>query len=175
LSDVVVAVIGRDVTPMMEAAPHASVVPVEDASEEGLLGLLSHPHQRLVLVVGGEAAFGLVQTLHGAPSLRDRVLVVLSLGGRFGGEERSQWMDAHFQHLQFDTELNRRTMYAAMTDMDSGDTQHTAQHFPVPPVPPSGWTPIEAVDLGPIPLSRQDPALFARALWVFLCFSVSSR
>ena len=175
LGDVIVAVIGRDVAPMMEAAPHASVISMEDASEDGLLGLLSHSHQRLVLVVEGEAAFGLIQTLHGAPSLRDRVLAVLSLGGRFGGEERSHWMDAHFQHLQFDTELNRRTMYAAMTDMDAGSTQSTAQHFPVPPVPPSGWAPIEAIDLGPIPLSRQDPSLFARALWVLVCFSVSSR
>ncbi len=84
-------------------------------------------------------------------------------------------MDAHFQHLQFDTELNRRTLYAAMSDMDSGDIPQAIQHFTAPPVPPSGWAPIEAVDLGPIPLSRQDPALFSRALWVFLCFCLSSR
>jgi hypothetical protein len=175
LGDVVVAVIGRDVTPMMEAVPHASVVAVQDASPDGLLGLLSQPHQRLVLVVEGDAAFELIQVLHGAPSLRDRVLMVLSLGGRFGGEDRSCWMDAHFQHLQFDTELNRRTLYAAMSDMDSGDIPQAIQHFTAPPVPPSGWAPIEAVDLGPIPLSRQDPALFSRALWVFLCFCLSSR
>ena len=175
LADVVVAVVGRDVKPMMDAAPHASVVAVQDASEEGLLGLMSHPHQRLVLVVEGDAAFEMVQTLHCAPLLRDRVLVMLSLGGSFGGEERSGWLDAHFQHLQFDTEINRRTLYVAMTDMGSEDIHPRVQHFTVPEVPPSGWAPIEAVDLGPIPLSKQDPALFARALWVFLCFCISSR
>ena len=51
LEDVVVAVIGRDTTPMINAVPHANVVQVEDASEDGLLGLLTHPHQRFVLIV----------------------------------------------------------------------------------------------------------------------------
>ena len=175
LGDVVVAVIGRDTHPMVDAVPHANLVAVDNPSEDELLGLLSHAHQRLVVVVEGDAAFDLVQTLHGSPSLRDRVLAVLSLGGSFDGVERSQWMDAHFQHLEFDTELNRRTLYAAMSDLDSGDTPDTVQHFMDPPVPPSGWAPIEAVDLGPIPLSKQEPTLFSRALWVFICFCVSSR
>ena len=126
-----------------------------------------------MLLAKGSQVLPLLQALHGSPALRDRVLVVVSLGGTFDAE--ADWLNNHFQHLEFDTELNRRTVYFAVSNVNRDTMNLVDQGLPTPAVPPSGWTPIESIDLGLLPIDEQDPELFARALWVLLCFCLSTR
>ena len=85
------------------------------------------------------------------------------------------WLATHFQHQEFDTELNRRTLYLAVSNSPMDAVGLVDQTLPNPPVPPSGWAPIESVDLGILPIDQQNPELLARALWVLFCFCLSSR
>jgi hypothetical protein len=130
-----------------------------------------------VLLSGDRLSFDMVEALHGSPELRDRVLLVISLGADFGSDGRREWMAEHFTHVAMDTEVNRRTPYMAVIDVDPVDPVPcwADQRFPVPEVPPSGWAPLEPIDLGPMPLAAQQPGLLARALWVLLCFRLASR
>lgn len=175
MHDVVVVVVGMETGPLMEAVPHGAVVAVEQVSLDGLTAHLEQDHQRLVIVTRGDAVSDVTRLLHGEPLLRDRVLAVISLGGAIQGSANKDWMDDNFQHLAFDTELNRRTLYMAVSDPGETFEDASDQCFPTPPVPPSGWAPIESVDLGPLPLDEQDPEVLSRALWVLLCFCVSTR
>ena len=175
LSDVVVAVVGTPAAPLVEAIPHADVHEVESLERGCLLGLLTKSHQRLAIVAAGEAACGVLDQLQDSPALRDRLVVFVSLGAPLQVGERRTWMEEHFQHKSFDTELNRRTLYMAISDPGDPLEDTRGQRFPDPPVPPSGWAPIESVDLGILPLGQQDPILFARALWVLLAFCFHSR
>jgi hypothetical protein len=175
MHDVVVAVVGMDTLALADAVPHGAVVAIEGVDAEAFSAPLDQDHQRLVIVARGDAVVDVIKLLHGEPLLRDRVLAVISLGGAIQGEGNKAWIDKHFQHTEFDTELNRRTLYMAASDPGRPLVDASDQRFPDPPVPPSGWAPIEAVDLGPLPLIEQDPAVLARALWVLLCFCVSTR
>ena len=175
MHDVTVAVVGMDTDPLAAAVPHGNTAAVTDVSAEALSALLDRDHQRLVILTRGDAVNTVTRVLHSHPLIRDRILGVISLGGAIQGPENKAWMDQHFQHLDFDTELNRRTLYMAVTDPGTSYEDASDQCFPVPPVPPSGWAPIESVDLGPLPLADQDPEVMARALWVLLCFCVSTR
>ena len=142
-------------------------------SAEALSALLDRDHQRLVILTRGCGEHG----HSGAPQPPADTGSdpgCHRLGGAIQGPENKAWMDQHFQHLDFDTELNRRTLMA-VTDPGASYEDASEQCFPVPPVPPSGWAPIESVDLGPLPLADQDPEVMARALWVLLCFCVSTR
>jgi hypothetical protein len=174
-NDVVVAVVGFDERPMIAAVPHCAVVKVTNVDEASLCALLTTKHQRLVILAKGDGLHRLLAVLHANDGLRDRVFVVLNLGEPLMVGAQKEWMDLHFQHDQFDTELNRRTLYMAITDGGEGWSDASGQVFPVPKALPSGWEPIESVDLGPLILSQQDPELFARALWVLLSFCVASR
>lgn len=167
--DTVLAVIGRSSEPFSAAVPHAAAVQSETASEDELLALVPEAHQRLAVIAEGDAVAELLRTLHGSPALRDRVRMVVSIGATMDAE----WMAEHFGHLAFDTELNRQTPYAAITDVVDPAATIPDQRFPVPEVPPSGWAPIASMDLGVLPVSQNDPKLIARALWVVLCFSLS--
>ena len=175
IHDVVVAVIGMDTLALTEAVPHGHAVAVDEVSAEGLGALLGRDHQRLIIVARGSGVNEVTRALHGHPLLRDRVLAVISLGASIQGPDNKPWMDEHFQHSAFDTELNRRTLYMAVSDPGDGFEDASEQCFPDPPVPPSGWAPVESVDLGPLPIDEQDPEVLARALWVLLCFCVSTR
>jgi hypothetical protein len=160
------------------AAPHARVVPLslvgEDphADAESIGEHLSNAADRCIILSDGEHVRGLLAALHGVPRLRDRVLAVFNLGG----ELDAAWLDAHFQHEQFDTELNRRTGYFSLIDVDPAAPlarDWGGQRFPEPPVPRTGWTPIEPIDLGPVPLSTVGPELLMRALWVVIAFRLA--
>ena len=175
MHDVTVAVVGMDTDALAAAVPHGNTAALTDVSAEALSALLDRDHQRLVILTRGDAVNTVTRVLHSHPLIRDRILGVISLGGAIQGPENKAWMDQHFQHLDFDTELNRRTLYMAVTDPGASYEDASDQCFPVPPVPPSGWAPIESVDLGPLPLADQDPEVMARALWVLLCFCVSTR
>ena len=177
MHDVVVAAVGMDTQALTEAVPHGAVFAIgsDSVSAESLIALLEEDHQRLVIATRGDVVTQVTRLLHGHPLIRDRVLAVISLGGSIQGSENRDWMDQNFQHLAFDTELNRRTLYMAITDPGDAFEDARDQCFPDPPVPASGWDPIESVDLGPLPLAQQDPEVLARALWVLLCFCVSTR
>jgi len=180
LKDVVVVVVGHASEDLIAAVPHArvSVVPTglqPDTMEEALQALCPQSHERLIVIAGQDSVFSLVQALHAAPSLRDRVMTVISLSGDLQSPEKQEWMAKNFQHLDFDTEMNRRTLYMSVSSVVLESNVMVDQSFPDPAVPPSGWAPIESVDLGLLPLDDQSPELLARALWVLLCFCLSSR
>jgi hypothetical protein len=175
LSDVVVVVLGIDASPLIQAVPHAKVEAVDQASEATLCALLPGSHQRMVIIAQGTHVHEVLAVLHSCEILRDRVVVVLSLGTAVMSEEHCDWMEDHFQHKELDTELNRRTLYMAITDGGETHLDASEQRFPERAELPSGWAPIESVDLGPLVLAQQDPSHFARALWVLLSFCVTSR
>ncbi len=175
MGSVVIAGVGIDTRPLIAAIPHGRVVDVTESDDMAaqLLESCTAAQDRLMLLAKGSQVLPLLQALHGSPALRDRVLVVVSLGGTFDAD--ADWLNDHFQHLEFDTELNRRTVYFAVSNVDRQTMNLVDQALPVPTVPPSGWAPIESIDLGLLPIDEHDPELFARALWVLLCFCLSSR
>ena len=179
LSDVVVLVIGGDFADSLsQAVPHARVQAIVPAAADilgpALLATLVGPADRAVILAGGTDVRPVIQAMHGDPALRDRVLSVISMGGALTGE----WMQMNFTHAGMDTELNRATSYMDVVDVDPEDPLATAwsdQRFVQPEALPSGWSPIERVGLGPLPLPRQDPVVLARAIWVLLAFRLASR
>lgn len=158
---------------------------VEMATDVGLRGVhiapddpiaphLKENSDRLLLVLEGDSALAMVKRLHQEPGLRDRVLMVLSIGAVLQGDEAAtDWMTAHFTHEQMDTELNRQTAYAAVqlvTAQDvSADVDH-AQRWPSPPVPASGRSVIASMDLGYLPpvwlTTPEHRRRLGRGLWV---------
>ncbi|MGB0637769.1 MAG: hypothetical protein ACPGTU_00450 [Myxococcota bacterium] len=177
LTDVIVVTFGFDGAAMREAVPHVRVVGFEEVDIDAILESAPQSHERLVLIAASDLGFPMVQALHASPELRDRVLAVMSMGVDWVADGRQEWMDENFSHLAMDTELNRHTPYMSVVNVDPSRPElgWANQVFPVPEVPPSGWTPVESIDLGPLPLSEQEPGLLARALWVLLCFRLASR
>jgi hypothetical protein len=117
--------------------------------------ILPAASDRLVLVLEGSSALRTVQLLHTDPGLRDRVLMVLSVGSDLHSSEAgAAWMAEHFTHAAMDTELNRKTAYASIQVMSPpGDTFQgwAGQRWPVPAESETGRSPIAPIDLGPIP------------------------
>lgn len=175
LNDVVVAVIGMSTEHLLDVLPRGSAWSITDPTEANLMALLPENHQRLVIIAQGLEACTALKTLYNSPALRDRLVVFLSIAAPLQSGEMQSWMQTCFQHKSFDTELNRRTLYLSISDPGSelNDSRH--QVFPTPQTPPSGWEPIESVDLGLLPMEQQDPTLLARALWVLLAFCFHSR
>ena len=175
LSGIVLVVIDFEVASLITAVPHARVVNVSGSDDlvESLQSQCTEAHERLIILTSGSSVPPTIEALHAEPALRDRVLTVLAVGADWTDKE--DWLAENFQHQAFDTELNRRTLYMAVSDGSSSHLSRVPQTFPNPPVPPSGWAPIEAVDLGLLPLQEQNPELMARALWVLFCFCLSSR
>jgi len=164
-----VVVFGTMGASLTQALPHGTVVTLEDADEAAVMAWVPESHQRVVLIAQGDRVHRMMQMLHASPVLRDRVLAVFAIDPVF----ESQWMQEHFHHEPFDTELNRRTPYLAITNGAPHQTAIPDQRFPTPPDHPSGWCPIDAIDLGVVPLDQHDPELFARALWVLVSFCIS--
>jgi hypothetical protein len=179
LSDVVLLVVGGDFArPLSQAVPHARVASVVPASADivgpALMAALPAASDRAVILAGGTDVVPVLRAMHAQPALRDRVLVVLSMGGALGGD----WMQRRFIHAEMDTELNRTTAYMDIVDVNPENplaTSWAEQRFPQPERLPSGWSPIERVGLGVLPLALQDPVALARAIWVLLAFRLVSR
>lgn len=169
LTGTVVVVFGTRGPALTEALPLGTVVMLDQADEAAVMACVPESHQRVVLIAEGDRVHRMMQLLHSSPVLRDRVLAVFAIDAAF----EEQWMQQHFHHEPFDTELNRRTPYLAITNGSSGDAAIKEQRFPIPPDHPSGWSPIESIDLGVVPLDQHDPELLARALWVLVSFCLS--
>ncbi len=129
---------------------------------------------RLVVVVSGVEALQATQALHARPGLRDRVLGVVGVGARLGGEG-SAWMSQSFDHVSMDTEVARATSWFHLAflvpeQVPPGDVDCPLEgtSWPSPPVPQSGRASIENVDLGVLPGPAGDypAALLGRALLV---------
>lgn len=133
---------------------------------------------RVVLVASGDALMPLLAALHASPGLRDRVLAVVSVAGRFGAE----WIDEHFTHEAMDTEIARGTPYLSLNFLthpgvsDVELDQLASGRFPSPEVPASGRAAIQAHDLGvlPGPLEAYPRDLLGDALLVAVTACLAS-
>jgi len=131
---------------------------------------------RIVFVAEGDGIPVILKAMHAHPGLRDRVLAVISLGGDVcASEEQQVWMSEHFTQPAMDTELNRATPYLSVVLVDPAaplSADWEGQRWPEPKPDRTGRTPIQPIDLGPLPEAwiRERPAGLARALWVVLSF-----
>ena len=175
MSDVVVAVLGGDIDALITAVPHARVVsvPPSEGGGQALIECCAQPHERLVVLASGEMVLPALKALQTHPSLRDRVLTFVSMNADL--TDAHEWLAENFHHQDFDTEVNRRTLYMAVSVANLDAMELKNQVLPDPPVPPSGWAPIESVDLGFLLQGKPAPEIMARALWVLFCFCLSSR
>ena len=130
------------------------------------------PSDRLVLVSSGAGVMRLLRLLHGHPALRDRALVVLSLGGAVTSDrDDGAWISAHFTHEQMEPELQRAIVYGFVTRVDPAAplaASWAAQRLHTPPTPASGRKTIDAVDLGPLDTAHLPPVALSRALLVWV-------
>jgi hypothetical protein len=129
---------------------------------------------RLVVVVSGVEALKATQALHARPGLRDRVLGVVGVGARLGGDG-SAWLSKSFDHASMDTEVARATSWFHLAFLvpervppGDGECPLDGTSWPCPPVPQSGRASIETVDLGvlPGPAGEYPATLLGRALLV---------
>jgi hypothetical protein len=153
---------------------------LSDASDtlpSALLGSLASPSERLVLIVQGASDLPFWKALRSAPVLRDRVVAMVLLGiDTQADPERSAWMAQHFRHENFDPELQRTTPCFWVRDVDPDAPQAHLPHnpLPAPPSPAKGdRETLEMIDLGPLPLSRQDPRDLAAACIFLLALRLS--
>jgi hypothetical protein len=138
---------------------------------------LATPSERLVLVLHGGSDLLLWKALRTAPVLRDRVVALILIGiDTRSDPERSTWMAQHFRHENFDPELQRTTPCFWVRDVDPDEPQVHLPHnsLPAPPPPANGEREtVEMIDLGPLPLARQDPRDIAAACTFLLGLRLS--
>ncbi len=148
----------------------AGLAPSALADAAALLGLLRAPHERLVLLLRGDAPAAALRLLHDDDALLDRLAGVVALGGCLAGDP---WVRDHFRHAAFEPEVLRAIPYASVVEVpdDPAAPEGWAdQRFPVPDEPESGRATIDVIDLGPVPRGRVDDDALARALLVVLGF-----
>jgi len=145
-----------------------------EALGERLESVVPGRSDRLVVVVSGEEALKTTQAMHARPVLRDRVLGVVGVGAKLGGDG-SAWLAQFFDHVSMDTEVARATCWFHLAFLATelappGDVACplSGTAWPDPPVPQSGRASIETVDLGvlPGPAGEYPAALLGRALLV---------
>lgn len=162
-----------------DAAPSVEVHRVLSGASPGgaalvdaLLGLCDTPARRLAVVLRGAQVVELLQALSASPVLRDRVLVVISVGGPIArSPEDTAWLVEHFTHDRLEPELQRTTAFFAITDADPAAPlarPWAPQRFPVVPVEDGARETLSSIDLGPLPVRLQPPLRLARALLVVL-------
>lgn len=171
--------LARELTPGLRAAS-ADPTLEPDKLAEHLLSLAPASSDRLALLAAGNAVLPALKAMVASMVLRDRVVAVISVGGRVrDGEGARAWLGAHFTHEALEPELNRAIPFAAVVGVDprapvskeAPDTWEN-QRFPVPAPSPSGRDAIQCIDLGPLALGSAALAErdLARALSVFLAF-----
>ena len=111
----------------------------------------------------------LLDELHEAPSLLDRLFAVVSLGGQLS-DDPARW-EARFQHAALEPEVQRTLLFVSIVHVDVADPLKHAwkgQSFVEPALPDTGRRSIECVDLGPLDLDRVAPHAVVRSLLVLL-------
>jgi hypothetical protein len=145
-----------------------------DALGEALESAAPGRSDRLVVVVSGVEALKATQALHARPGLRDRVLGVVGVGAKLGGEGKP-WLSQSFDHVSMDTEVARATSWFHLAFLVAGEDLPgdvecplDGTSWPCPPVPQSGRASIETVDLGvlPGPAGEYPAVLLGRAILV---------
>lgn len=121
------------------------VVDVEDL--DTLQDHVPRMSDRLVLVARGGR--GLFEYLHDSERLRDQVSAVIGVDL----ENDPKWLQAHFDNIRFDTELNRATPYfhLAFLDEDADLDAYERSLLPIPAVPDTLRVVLEPIDLGVLP------------------------
>ncbi len=156
--------------------------PEDEAStlEAWLAALLGSTADRLVVVAEGEAGHLALRALARSPSVRDRTLAVVLLGGRVvGTPELDDWMGRWFRAEALDTEVNRTTPYlhAAFFAADCappGVPGLPIAHTRLPPLEPGPLSRLRVVDLGVLPADPELPVeQVARALWAVTALEVA--
>ncbi|MFT5680727.1 MAG: hypothetical protein ACI8RZ_001633 [Myxococcota bacterium] len=177
LAHVVVVGVETDLAAVMaEQSGGRGIRLEEEGFIEALDAAMTSPADRIVFVAEGGGVSIILNAMHAHPGLRDRVLAVVSLGGDIAqSDTQKEWMAEHFTQPAMDTELNRSTPYLSAVLVDAADplaTDWAGQRWPIPPPDRSGRTPIQPVDLGPLPAAwlTERPDGLARALWVVLAF-----
>lgn len=173
-----------------QALPGLRLVELPPASPDatdaaGVAGLfeqvesaLQHDADRVVLIAWGSAIQRVLLSLSEGAGLRDRTQAVVSLGGHIQVPAFQGWLDQHFTHDAFDTELRRSIPFISVVDVDPADPlarPWEAQRFPLPPPTPQGRAPIEPLDLGPLQLSAVAPSVLARGILLFLAMRLVSQ
>lgn len=108
--------------------------------------LLSDLSRRVIFVGEGIAAQEWTELLHAEAGLRDRTLAVLGINA----ELNTEWMDANFNHVTMDTELERKTAFFHLGFESDGNQKG----WPQPPEPDSQRVSVYAEELGPILVER---------------------
>lgn len=148
-----------------------------EASAARLLAACPEPHQRLGVLCTGPAVLPLLRAMRASPALRDRVLLVVSIGGEIqGNPEADKWLTEEFRHDRMEPELQRTTTFAAVVDVDPDDPLATSwgvQRFPDVPLAGGERRTIDTVDLGPLPIDRVPTARLARAMCLLIAFWVT--
>ena len=173
----------------------AVVIPWSDGSPEAAVraAIGDDVSARAICVAEEAGTAALLGALADAADLRDLVLAVVSIGGVIGGrtdEEgpygtaaRTDWVEAHFNQLDLDTEVVRATPYLAVQWLDRAawppgvpGLPLQASRFPEPKADGTLVETVEVVDLGPLPADRPLPTdLVARALIAVVSGWVRSR
>ncbi|MFT5586313.1 MAG: hypothetical protein ACI9VR_003910 [Cognaticolwellia sp.] len=146
--------------PLQELLPRTSSLststPQDTANAIDALG--PNAEDRFVLLAAGADASLLLDTLKAFDGLRDRVLAVVLIDPELS--ERQEWLNAHFNHQDFDTELARPTGWFQLRFLERNATErqvaHRALALPVPSEAESGRVSIELVELGLLPGSHQE-------------------
>ncbi|MEQ1502827.1 MAG: hypothetical protein ABMB14_11385 [Myxococcota bacterium] len=164
-----------------------------DDVSAAIRAVVTGPGVRLVLVAEEAAAIELLRLLADAADLRDQVVAVVAIGGVIAGRPDEDgplgetacrdWLAAHLNQVDLDTDVVRRTPYFAVQWLDRASWPPGARGLPLqasrfpPPEAVSGVPDtIETVDLGPLPSDRDLPVeLVARALVAVVCGWVRSR
>jgi hypothetical protein len=165
----------------------------DDSAEAAIRAAITEDDQRLVLVAEEAGVARALEALVDAADLRDQVAAVVSVGGVIGGRTdesgplgevaRRDWLGAHFNHLDLDTEVVRMTPYFAVQWLDraawppgAAGLPLQASRFPAPAADRTLVETVEVVDLGPLPSDRPIPVdLVARALIAVVLGWVRSR
>ncbi len=128
--------------------------------------------ERWVLVASQGALSALMRVIHQGPALRDRLVAVVAVNAQVVDSE--DWWQAHFQHDELDTELNRGTLYASLATL----TLETVDRLAEKRFPRAGgersfsW--LEVADLGAIG-DKTPPEEAIRALVAYVAGWVAAQ
>jgi hypothetical protein len=155
--------------------PGLRVVAVAELDSESIYAsvesALEQSSDRVIFGLGKGSSDVVLGLMKDNAAVRDRVVGVVAMGI----DLHTDWVREHFTQKTMEPELQRTLPFFSLVDVNSDDPLSRAwasQRFPDPPVTEGGRRSIEAIDLGPVPLSQLSDGLLGRALWTTLCFRI---